>query len=431
MTRVLWHEMRRGEAGKAAALCAVAGLWYLLSGDPQTNDWAGWWNQTSLVVHVFGVIVMGSLMAAAAAWSASRAQRTRAHLWADTTPRGGWSQALLVGAAAWLWALLVTALLAAVAFHRTAQISEVTRPAWTPLLLTLAVIGVQIAVGVAAGTLLPSRIIAPAVGAFWYLVFLLTAFAPDLPLVRLLPAIDSHWDVAHQPNTVRLLLATAWCAAAALAVLALPALARRTAPAPGPLVAVPVAVAVLAAGTLLFLRPAPHSFWAVPAPQPAEPVCVTEGRTETCLWPDNRHLLPQARTATRTVDEALGDLPGFRRAFHEVGLAPRGTGSAELPLARPAVDARTLTESLLVAALPQPPQGCGPHLLDEAGGMPDAYLLEAAVQSRAKMPPAYYGEDFGAALGRVLEAPAANRDRWLGAAAHAVGSCRPVPPLPR
>ncbi|MGW1011329.1 hypothetical protein ACWD4X_15045 [Streptomyces termitum] len=432
MIRVLLHEMRRGEAGKVAVLSAVAGVWYLVSADPATSDWVGWWSQTSIKVHVFGVIVMGSLMSAAAAWTAGRARRTRASAWSDTTPRGGWSQALLLGAAAWLWSLAVYALMAVVAFQRTAGVSDVTEPVWTPLLLASAMTAFQIAAGVAAGTLVPSRITAPAVGVLWYAVFVIFAFVPDLPLAALFPAIDEHWDVTFQPHVTRLLIATAWCAAAALALTALPALVRRAVPSPGPFLIVPAAVAAVAGGVLLTFRaPVPDPFWAVRAEQPAQPLCVTQGRTKACLWPADSHLLPQARAAVRTVDAALGSLPGFNRSFYETGLRPDGPGSAELPVYRPVVDSRSLTGAMLDASLPQPPSGCAPHPLKAAGGYPDTFLFQAVVYARAEFAPPYYGEEFSEALEGVLKAPAAARDRWLTAAAREIGACRPVPQPPR
>ncbi len=431
--RVLLHEMRRGEAGKVAVLSAVAGVWYLASADPSTSDWIGWWNQASIKVQVFGVIVMGSLMSAAAAWTAGRARRTRADAWADTTPRGGWPQALLLWGAAWLWSFVAYALMTAVAFYRTAGISDVTKPVWTPLLLALAMTALQTAAGVAAGTLLPSRITAPAMGVLWYVVFVVFAFVPDLPLANLFPAIDEHWDATFRPHTTRLLIATAWCAAAALVLLALPALLRRTALPPGPLVVVPAVAAVVAGGSLLTFRaPAPDPFWAVRAEQPAEPVCVTQGRTKACLWPDDRHLLPQVGAAALAVDRTLGSLSGFNRSFHQTGLRlPSGPYNAELPVYQPVVDTRTLTEAMLDAALPQPPSGCEPHTPEETGGLPDTFLFQAVVHARAKLPVPYYGDEFGTALERVLKAPVAAQDQWLTAAAREVGACRPVPPLPR
>lgn len=430
---VLGHEMRRGEAGKVAVLAAAVGVWYLASADPANSDWIGWWNQTGIKVQVFGVIVMGSLMSAAAAWSAGRAHRTRTSLWADTTPRGGWPQALLLWGAAWLWSVAAYAVMTAVAFVRTAGVSEVTEPVWSPLVLAVAMTGLQIGAGVAAGTLLPSRIVAPAMGVFWYGAFVVLAFAPELSVGRLLPAIDDHWDVTFRPDTLRLLVAAAWCAAAALALLALPSLVRRTTVGPGAVAAVPVAVALTAAGALLnFHAPDPDPFWATRAPQPAAPACVTQGRTTACLWPADRHLLPEAEAAARVVDRAVGRLPGFQRGFYETGLRPpKGAPGAELPVYRPVVDRRTLTESMLDAALPAPPPGCAPIMLADTGGYPDVFLVQAVLRSRAGLPVPYYGERFSDAVERVRKAPAAEQDRWLSGAAGAVGTCHPVPALPR
>ncbi|WP_405710868.1 hypothetical protein OG264_18850 [Streptomyces xanthophaeus] len=431
--RVLLHEMRRGEAGKVALLTAVAGVWYLASEDAATSDWIGWWNQASIKVQVFGVIVTGSLMSAAAAWTAGRAHRTRTRTWADTAPRGGWSQALLLWAAAWLWALAGYALMTAVAFWRTAGVSEVTEPVWTPLLLGAVMIAFQIAAGVAAGTLLPSRITAPAMGVLWYLAFVVFAFVPESPVGNLFPAIDEHWDATFRPHTTRLLVATAWCGAAALALLALPALVRRPVVAPRLFAVLPVALAAAVAGGVLltYRAPAPDPFWALRTPQPAEPACVTEGRTKACLWPSDRHLMPQVEAATRKVDQALGPLTGLNRSFYQTGLRPSGPHSTELPVYRPVVDTATLTSAMLDAALPQPAPGCEPFPLAELGGLPDTFLFQAVIHSRAQAGVPYYGEEFAATLEGVLKAPQADRDAWISAAAGEIGACRPVPPLPR
>ncbi|MEU9372603.1 hypothetical protein AB0D94_02285 [Streptomyces sp. NPDC048255] len=433
MIRVLLHEMRRGEAGKVALLMAAVGSWYLVSEDTATSDWIGWWTQASIKVQVFGVIVMGSLMSAAAAWSAGRARRTRTSAWADTTPRGGWSQALLLWAAAWLPALAAYALMAAIAFWRTAAVSEVTDPVWTPLLLGAVMIGFQIAAGVAAGSLLPSRITAPAAGVLWYLVFVVFAFVPESPLASLFPAIDEHWDATFRPHTTRLLVATAWCGAAALTLLALPALVRRPVVSPRLYAVVPVALAAVVAGGVLltFRAPVPDPFWAVRAQQPEEPACVTQGRTKACLWPADRHLMPQVEAATLKVDQALGPLTGLNRSFYQTGLRPSGPYSAELPVYRPVVDTATLTAAMLDASLPQPASGCEPYPLKELGGLPDTFLFQAVIHSRAGAGAPYYGDEFAATLEAVLKAPAADRDAWISAAAGEIGACRPVPPLPR
>ncbi|GGW60394.1 hypothetical protein GCM10010503_42160 [Streptomyces lucensis JCM 4490] len=431
--RILLTEMRRGEAKWAAALMGGAGVYYFNAESPGDSDWIGWWTQTSLQVQLFSVIVMGSVMSAAAAWGAGRAFRHRTRAWADTAARNGWSQALLLWLAAWLWALIAYAVFIAVAFSRTAAVSDVSEPAWTPLLLGASMMGLEIAAGVAIGSALPSRVVAPFAGILWYGLFVFVAFVPDTPLDKLFPAIDEFWSSEFEPNRTRMLIAVAWCLALGLVLTALPALRRRAALAPRPLtLSVLTLVALVAGGTLVAFRtPVPDSYWAVRKGQPAHPLCAASGRTNVCLWPEDRHLLPEARAAVRTVDSGLGPLTGFNREFYASGLDRPAAGTAELPVMSPAESRTELTDAMFSAALPQPAApDCRPHLLKEIGGYPDTFLFEAAVRTRVGAPGEYYGESFGRALDRITSAPRARQDAWIEGAARNIRACRPVPGLP-
>ncbi|MFK4070813.1 hypothetical protein [Streptomyces sp. NPDC029674] len=431
--RVLLTEMRRGEAKWAVALMGAIGVYYFTAESPAESDWIGWWTQTSLQVQLYAVIVMGSVMSAVAAWGAGRAFRHRTRVWADSAARGGWAQALLLWLAVWLWALLAYAVLVAVAFSRTAEVSDVSDPAWTPLLLGAAMMGLQIAAGVAIGSALPSRVVAPFAGIFWYGLFVVAAFVPDTALDKLFPAIDEFWSAEFEPNTARMLTAVAWCVALGLLLTALPALRRRATLAVSPAVLGALFLAaVITGGVLVTSRtPAPDSYWAVRKAQPARQLCAASGRTKVCLWPDDRHLLPKARAAVKTVDTRLGALKGLNRSFYASGLERPAGRTAELSLMSPAETQADLTDALFTAALPQPESpDCGPHVLRKTGGYPDTFLFEAVVRARAGVPGEYYGERFGRALARVTGAPAAKRDTWIGEAAQNIRACRPVPELP-
>ncbi|MFF8386767.1 hypothetical protein ACF053_24395 [Streptomyces kanasensis] len=437
MIRLLWTEMRRGETKWVAAVIAAVGLWHFAGDDASTSDWIGWWAQTSIELQVFAVMVMGPMTSAAAAWTAGRVHRFRTLDWAGTTARGAWTQAVVVWASAMAWVLGAYALFAAVAYVRTAGVSAVTAPVWSPLLLGAAVIGLQAAAGVAAGSLLPSRIVAPLVGVAWYgcLVGLALSGADGTGFpAALVPAIDEHWDMAFQPRTGRLLTATAWCLSAALCLLALPGLLRRRSTRPR-LVALlpPVLVAAVAAGMLVTYRPAqPELSWAVRTPQPERPACTTSGRTTACLWPDDRHLLPAARSATEAVDAALASVPGLNRTFYERGLRPADPATAgELPVMSPGTGRQDMTEQMMSASLPQPPSGCDLPLMAETGGYPGTFFLEAVVRGRAGSPAPFWGERFDAALQGFTAAPRPAQDRWIADAADAVRACRPMPALPK
>ncbi|KUM80465.1 DUF7224 domain-containing protein [Streptomyces curacoi] len=432
--RVLLTEMRRGEAKWAAALMGAVGVHHFTSEAPGDSDWIGWWNQTSLHVQLFAVIVMGSVMSAAAAWGAGRPFRHRTHVWADAAARNGWSQALLLWLAAWLWALIAYAVFIAVAFSRTSAVSDVSAPAWAPLLLGAAMMGLEIAVGVAIGSALPSRVVAPFAGLLWYSLFVFVGFVPDTPLAKLFPAIDEFWSSEFEPNSTRMLIAVVWCLALALVLTTLPALRRRAALAPRPLALGALTVVALVAGSTLvaFRTPVPDSYWAVRKEQPAHPLCAASGRTKVCLWPEDRHLLASARAAVQTVDSSLGSLAGLNRGFYASGLKRPAGDTAELSLMSPAVSRAELTDGMFTAALPQPASSkCPPQLLDETGGYPDTFLFEAVVRARVGAPGEYYGDKFGRALDRVTSAPRAKQDAWIEQAAKAIRACRPVPELPR
>ncbi|MEU7410836.1 hypothetical protein AB0B40_16180 [Streptomyces sp. NPDC042638] len=432
--RILLTEMRRGEAKWAGALMGAVGVYYFTNESPGDSDWIGWWTQTSLQVQLFSVIVMGSVMSSAGAWGAGRAFRHRTRSWADTAARGGWSQALLLWLAAWLWALIAYVLFIVIAFSRTAAVSDVTEPAWTPLLLGASMMGLQIALGVAIGSALPSRVIAPFAGILWYGLFVVVAFVPGTALDKLFPAIDEFWSSEFEPNTTRMLTAVAWCLPLGLLLLALPALRRRAALTPRPVaLGALTLVALVAGGTLVAFRtPVPDSYWAVRKAQPAHPLCAGSGGTTLCLWPEDRHLLPQARAAVRTVDSRLGSLGGFNRRFYADGLKRPAGDTAALSVMSPAESQADLTAAMFAAALPQPTSpDCSPHILQETGGYPDTFLFEAVVRDRVGAPGDYFGEKFGRALTRVTSAPRAAQDAWIEQAAQRIRSCEPVPPLPR
>ncbi|WP_149180570.1 hypothetical protein [Streptomyces sp. TRM49041] len=437
MIRVLWTEMRRGESRWVAAVIAAVGLWHFAGDDAATSDWVGWWAQTAVEVQVFAVMVMGPMTAAAAAWTAGRVHRFRTVAWAEATARGAWSQAVVVWASAMAWTVAAYALLVAVAFGRTAEVSAVTAPVWTPLLLGASVVGLQAAVGVAVGSLVPSRIVAPLVGIGWYgcLVALALTGADGTGFPSaLLPAIDEHWDMSFQPRAERLLTATAWCLSAGLSVLALPGLLRRRATRPRvALLLAPVLVAAVSAGLLLTYRPAePELAWAVRTPQPERPVCTTSGRTTACLWPEDRHLLPVARGAAKAVDAALGSVPGLNRTFYERGLRPEDPATTgELPVMSAGTGQQDMTEQMMSASLPLPPSGCDVPLMKQAGGYPGTFFFEAVVRGRAGAPAPYWGDEFDAALGRFSATPRATQDGWIETAAEAIRACRPMPLLPQ
>ncbi|MET8680424.1 hypothetical protein ABZW18_23275 [Streptomyces sp. NPDC004647] len=434
MIRILWTEMRRGEAKWVAGLLALIGGTYFLSADPAESDWIGWWTQASIEVEIFAVMVMGPLMSTVAAWGAGRSQRYRTRAWTDTAARSVWTQTVVLWLATWLWALLGYALLAFIALQRTASISAVTEPVWTPLILGAAMIGLETAAGVAAGSLSPSRIVAPVVGIIWYGLLVALAGNAGSRMSSLFPAIDEHWDMSFLPNDSRLLTAAGWCLAAGLVLLSLPALLRRHAVRPRPYTLIPaVLAAAVAAGVLLDHRaPKVELAWAVEAPQPDRPTCTTSGRTTACLWPQERHLMPQLRDAVKSVDSRLGPVPGLNRTFYERGLVPRGRGhTAELTVMSPGITRDALTDDMLAASLPAAPSQCEPHLLKAIGDYPDTYFFEAVVRGRAGAPSEYMGEKFGAAVEEFRAASRPEQDRWIASAADSIRDCRAVPPLPK
>ena len=438
MIRMLWTEMRRGESRWIAALMTVIGAWYFLGADAATSDWIGWWTQSAVEVQIFAVMVMGPLVSTGAAWTAGRVRRYRTLAWAEATARSGWEQSCVVWLSAMAWALPVYALFAVMAFSRTAEVSAVTAPVWSPLVIGAAMVGLQTAVGVVVGVLSPSRIAVPFVGLGWYGALVGIALLADersaLPWA-LVPALDVHWDMAFQPNAGRLLTGAVWCLACGLLILAVPGLLRRRSVRPALATLLPVTLAaVVAAGALFTFRaPLPELYWAVRTPQPEKPVCATENGTTACLWPADRHLLPEVRVALQRVHQSVGSVPGLTRRYYERGLtAPTGAApSAELPVYTPGVDRDGLTQDMLAASLPQPPDGCSPHPLKEIGDYPDTFLFEAVVRSRAQVQNNYWNDTFAAALDRFLKTPQAEQDRWLKAAADDIRACRPVPAPPK
>lgn len=420
----------RGEASKVAAIMGVLGVVIVLTASSANSRWLGWWAQTSMQPQLYGVIVYGSVMTAAAVWQAQRAVRRRTTAWEAVTPGGGLPALLVLWLAAAVPAMVGYLLVIIAALIRTATISATFEPVWSLLGLGAAGLLGQTALGTAVGTFFRPRVIAPLAGLGSYVVIVVQTFAgPRSVLVTLVPVVDERWDPEFTAREKPLVTAAAWFVLAG--VLPLVLAARRRGLGAGPhsatVAGVSVATALALAAVVTIPRPADLSSpWARLRPQPASAACTGGTTPRVCFWPADAHLVPVAEQAIDRVATALHGLDATQISFAEVGLAG-GYGTITLPLgtALPSTDELA---TLMLTAIVLPP-GCDTLLMPLRGGTPQDLVLESILLSRAGYPTIEYSEEIGRTIRRFLALEAARQDAWLDQALGRHLACQPIPPI--
>lgn len=422
--RILWVELRTSPALLPMTLLTLIGAFQLGVSDVQ---WAGYWQDMTLAVHKYTSIVIGTIAGAVASWQVSRSRTTGLYLMENTGRVDGARIVARSVGAIWVLALSAFVILLAVASLRSVTV-YVGSPAWGLVVMTLALLGMQVALGAAIGSRLP-RGVAPVVT---MVVLYAGGVAPvyvtdgEQSWGRLYPILQQYWDTQLRENVPRLLVASLWLVA--VSVLLLLVAGRRWAAVrpSGRSLAVSASVAAVTAALVL-----------VPQEQftdlrgAGEPVACTTGPGPAyCAWADHADTLPPMAEASAVFARATEGL-----AFTPKTVAAPGVSRA---LGRPALEVADFvtpvpSRSEALAALvqvtaPMPGPGCvGP---DGMGLAPSevAMAIPALISERVGVPPELGAES--SALPALKRLSRAQQDSWMNAAAAAEIGCQAPPPVP-
>lgn len=328
--RVLRTELLRGAAPPAAVAFAGASAVMLMN---ETEDWVGRWLPFAEYVRVT-LIVLVPLAVAGGAWQAGREHRRRMADQLVAAARARWQPVVLAWAAVTLGMVggLLLAWGAAAAF--IAPVASHHNGAW---LLTLAValggIAAASALGVVAGRLVSSRLVAPLAGLLTYagIGVMIMIYEDRWRGVMLAPSLGYSGQGTTSLAVGLQLWQLLWLGALTATLLLLATARRRW------LAAVPGAVAVMAAVSIAAW---PLDERREPDVAASELVCTTDGGPEVCLARVNAFLLDGAAPAMR---ERLarwdGIAGGFDRVvdrtpWYDVGRVDVSSGTVVVDVAR-------------------------------------------------------------------------------------------------
>jgi hypothetical protein len=394
-------------------------------------QWAGYWQNTTLKVHTYACIVIGVVAGALAAWQAGRSRAAGLDPMENTATVGG--ARIVLRAVAPIWAIATTGflLVLASALGRSAVVHAGTPP-WGLVVMTVAVLGMQVAAGAALGAWLPRRA-APVVT---IVVLYAGAAAPvyveggERTWGRLYPIVQQLWDPLMREVPSRTLAASVWLTCVAV-VLVLVAGRRWTGVRPSRvLLAGAALIAALSASFVVVPQVAPGEQFAT-VRGPGDAIACTNGPGPSyCAWADHADTLPAVADAGRAFARATDGL-----AFIPTTLAEPGVARA---LGRPAVEVSAFTTpvpsreeamaALVAASAPQPGPTCVGADGAVIGGSDAARAIPAVLSERLGVP-ATFGTD-SVAYPALRQLNVAQQDAWMNAAARAEVNCTQPPQVP-
>src|SRR5215470_11328038 len=337
------------------------------------------WNLRAMTMRGPALLAFVSPVAGAAAWMGSREGRRHTTDLLEGTARPRWARQLAAWAATTCWALAACLGCVAVLYGVTAQQASWGGPLWWPAAVVAASLPAFSALGFAAGTLVPSRFIAPlvAVAAFFALGFSTVPIHGSQSYWQISPVAAGPWDIGanagvatfyhYLPDlSIAQVMFLAGITAAVLGALGLPGRAgdrwlRRAA-------ALMAVAGLLAAGTAAALagtgRLDAHGMIAIPALHDAAsdrpiryvPVC-SHTRIPVCLNPAYAGYLPATVGALAPVLTEVTGLPGAPVRISQAAATYRqGPGnSVSVGLAGPSTVGRPpVFRLLLLDRLPGP-----------------------------------------------------------------------------
>ncbi|NYH79372.1 hypothetical protein FHR84_002706 [Actinopolyspora biskrensis] len=430
---VLWIAVRRS-AAVWAALPVLVFTW-VVARDRQ-GLWSGDWSMAS--GHLSAAVLWPvALVAAVAAWDASRMRRVGADVLERSYPRSGLAYLLLAGLPALVLALLCSAvMLLAVSISMRGG----GHPLWTYLAVAGTAFVAGVAAGVAGGYVLPRFLAAPAVGIVLWLVMAYGSIS-DNKYVRALVIRDVRCcDVSQKPLLVTLAGQWLWLVAVIIACAAVlcwrrPRLAGR--------IGLLALVALLGSGKFF----SEGHFQFTTMRQPDQGICrQSPDGARVCMWPAHSADLDRW---VRVVDDYRQRFPELNPAdsYAEKGLDWSG-GSARISAIDPGTPDTELLEQLAVPTVSRPPE-CARRPSSNATASGDhqalSYRRYPGMRARAllqawilhRLNPELNTEQLNPPPNRtseveqLLSAPQDVRQAWVREAIPANNDCTtPMPELP-
>ena len=300
--RALHTELMRGTAPYAALAFAASGAVMLFN---ETEQWAGRWAPLAEYVRVM-LIVLVPLAVAAGTWQAGRERRRRIVELLGSTPRPRWQQVVIAWAAVTIG---MSAGLLAVWISGAVLVAPVAtypgRNWWWTLIVAILGLAAGSAIGVAIGSLIPGRIVAPLVGLACYVVLGVVAYQSSPGYTWLSPTLGYTTDGGQYLPLSFQLLQGLWLAALTATILVLVGARQKL------WALLPAGMAVAAA--IPIVSGPGYDRW-ISDPVAREPTCVA-GPPEVCLARINAFLLDEfAPRAQAALDRWAGVPGGFVRA---------------------------------------------------------------------------------------------------------------------
>lgn len=302
MDRIVRIDLRRGIAPLGGLLVFGATVAVLLN---EAEMWSGRWSALAGYLRVL-MIVLVPLTMAVGAWQGGRDRRRRIGELLASTPRPPWRRAVAAWAAVAMGVLagyLVAGGIMAVLVGRVATYAG--GGWWWLVAVSMVALGAAAAIGLAAGTLLPSRLTAPILGLAGYVVIGALMYGAG-GQKWLSPALDHPYEGRFLPLGDHVAQA-AWFAALGVTALTL-AGSRRLWPALVPAAVAAVLAVVIVAG--------PDDRWKEDA-SAREPVCV-EGEPRVCATRDVAFVIDDFQAVAGRALAVYDGVDGLPDTLHAV-----------------------------------------------------------------------------------------------------------------
>lgn len=429
-----WWRILRVELRTSPALIPLAALTLLGAVQLTGADapWVGYWQNTTLKVHLYTNIVLGIGTAAVAAWHVGRSRTPGLRVMEGTSRVAGASIVLRVVVPLWILATTGFVLLLAGAYARSALV-HLGVPAWGLVVMTAALLAMQISFGAALGAWLPRRV-APVVT----MVLLYGGLAAPVYISdgertwgRLFPVVQQVWDPGMREAPLRLMTASLWLVSAAALFVVLAGLRwvgsgrrRRTV----------VVAALLAAGAtaaLVLVPQVPRGEQFADSFGPTDPItCTTGPGPSFCAWDADSYLLEPMAQASAEFARATKGLAYLPQTFGETGMSRRlNRPVVEITaFSRPVPSRQEALSVFIDLASPQPGPSCVAPDGNLMGVSEAARAIPALLRERLGLP-LEPGEGDLAELGQLKKLSVQEQNAWMNVAATAETSCHEPPPV--
>lgn len=433
-------ELRTTPARWPLLAMAVVGAVYLARADER---WVGVWTDSVLTTHRWGSIVLGIAAAILAAMQVARSRSRGVWQLEHSGLRGATAVVARAVVPVWLYAVLAYLALTVVAVVRTATVRSGSVP-WSLVVLTVAMLALQVSVGALLGAWLPRWAAAVATLAVLYGGAVAPIFIRDGERTwgRLYPIIQQSWQDEAVEHVGRILSAAGWLAAAAVLLVVLAGLRAPGARPPVRGVAAAAVVAGATAAIVLVPQVAAGHQWATWRDDALPVRCAGSGGHPVCGRTVSDADLRVLATAFDALHRAGGDLDFLPRRLVEFGGdAPPGRDGAPNdpwdtspdrtagfgPLDQGLTPDRAL-ELVVTASVPLLEPTCATSEDATWGRVGSEFDVAAVLVDRMTgvVSQPISAPDHAA----VMRAPVVAQDAWLDAAVAAAAACQPRPPVP-